>query len=626
MDIKDFLNRFNKVKSPQIIIALVLLLWPYYVFFLACESPHNFIIPLGDPLRLLCENTSITEHFVLKTVAAFLIILLFGVVLFFCYKNKISVLISNWTFFSSFCLSLILVFLCFESINAEISLLGITLFSSLSFYLLIYALFRKIGVILNALFIFVMLIKHAIVSFLGYAFNSELVGFILDANNDEILNFINATNILLVVFGIIVSILFSYLLYKSIEKEHRLTLVTSSFIYFVASYISAISFIGFQTIDMYGPYGALYNIQEVSLQAQANRDRVNKIITSLPSPAEKKSSISSIQPDNNLVVIFHIGESVRQDHMGFASYYRQTTPWLSSQKNLIHFDNCLSLAPSTKYAICVMLSDARRCISKTNIDPKMMPTCSSFIDLYAENYFDCYAFFHVSLRSSDVYFKNVIDKLTDKCIKSYYYNINQRLQYNQISELIRNSSQKNLFLLVNNEGSHLPFDGYDEQSTLFTPCERGAFMSRPDKYPDKARSAINAYDNTIVLLDQCIEKTIQSLGNRPYIYVYISDHGEQLGDNGVWERVTDEKYFETNAAVVPFFILASPDIENLHPHFAKVFKNLRNNQKMRVSQEHVFHTMLGIVGISSPYYKPELDLCTEHPIPYSGPYPEEKKD
>ena len=346
-------------------------------------------------------------------------------------------------------------------------------------------------------------------------------------------------------------------------------------------------------------------------------------VKNLPSATERESKFDKLNGDDGVVIIVHIGESTRIDHMGYAGYCRETTPWLSKQKNMVTFNHCTSMGSLTKDAIFVMLTDARRNIHHGDVEESMAPTCLSFIDLFAENGFECHAFLHESAKSFqqswEVYFKTMMDKFLNRCEEIHYYRDSQRKQTEQILREIEKAQQRNLLMIVNNEGSHLPFYSYDEQSMFFTPCSRNAFCMNPDA--EQKEMTINAYDNTIVLLDQYIETIVTGLGNRPYVYLYMSDHGEQLGDDGIWDRLRNDRYYHSQSSQIPFFILYSESFRKLHPHFDSALEKLKANTSMSVSQEHLFHTILGMIGIESPYYNKRLDLCTENPEPYSGPRP-----
>ena len=117
----------------------------------------------------------------------------------------------------------------------------------------------------------------------------------------------------------------------------------------------------------------------------------------------------------------------------------------------------------------------------------------------------------------------------------------------------------------------------------------------------------------------------EMLNGRPFIYVYVSDHGEYLGHDGIWGRAalgeSQFSYHETDGSRVGMFVLTSPQFDETHPHFAQALSQLREHATMSVGHEHIFHTLLGMFGISSPYYDAKLDLCSPAAQPYSGPKP-----
>ena len=115
------------------------------------------------------------------------------------------------------------------------------------------------------------------------------------------------------------------------------------------------------------------------------------------------------------------------------------------------------------------------------------------------------------------------------------------------------------------------------------------------------------------------------LRGRPWVYLYISDHGEYLGHDGIWGRAalgeSSLDYHSTGGCRVGMFILTSPELEQLHPHFAAALQQLRAHTALTVGQEHIFHTLLGLFDLRTPYYNPALDLSSPAAQPYTGPRP-----
>ena len=219
---------------------------------------------------------------------------------------------------------------------------------------------------------------------------------------------------------------------------------------------------------------------------------------------------------------------------------------------------------------------------------------------------------------------DVIKAFAAQCSSNLASENGTMAQLKHIQQILHENPSDNLFLLINNVGSHLPFHNYEAGYERFRPSSKEAFHHSPHKDSKQAQMAVNAYDNTIVMLDAYIQQISQELQGRPFFYVYVSDHGETLGDGGNWNRLFDNKYLFEPASQVPLFMIASPEFKNLHPHFARAIENLKKNSNMRTSHAHIFHTMLGVVGISSKYYKKELDLSHTSPTPYSGPIPKNR--
>lgn len=83
-------------------------------------------------------------------------------------------------------------------------------------------------------------------------------------------------------------------------------------------------------------------------------------------------------------------------------------------------------------------------------------------------------------------------------------------------------------------GSHGPtyFERYTAKEKTFTPsCDTNEINRCSNE------QLINTYDNTIIYVDQLIDKVIGRLEKRPEwrsSVAYLADHGESLGEDGVY--------------------------------------------------------------------------------------------
>ncbi len=349
-------------------------------------------------------------------------------------------------------------------------------------------------------------------------------------------------------------------------------------------------------------------------------DQMEQFAKTLPSPADKPSSLSTLQGQEGLVVVLHIGESVRADRMslnGYENKGRSTTPWLCSQqqtKALINYSDCISSAPHTCDALITLLTDARRNFAHSN--PDYAARAGSVLDLFAANRFTVYSCFgHLSRQVMK--YGAVSAALTKASRECFNAPGNPQTIIPTIGKVLADNPQENLVLFVNNEGSHVPFSYYEPDKAPFLPAD--PCLSNPEAH---ARAVNNAYDNTIHYTDEFVRRVVETLRGRPFVYIYVSDHGEYLGHDGFWGRgAVTERYHSTSGCRVGMFVISSPEFEALHPHFARAVQNLRDHADMTVGHEHLYHTLLGLVGIESPYYNSALDLSGEKPEPYTGPQP-----
>ena len=97
------------------------------------------------------------------------------------------------------------------------------------------------------------------------------------------------------------------------------------------------------------------------------------------------------------------------------------------------------------------------------------------------------------------------------------------------------AQDKDILIVLHQMGSHGPayHKRYPDEFNQFTPACKTAELS--DCSTDEI---INAYDNTILYTDHFLSKVIAFLKSNSPRYettmLYVSDHGESLGENGIY--------------------------------------------------------------------------------------------
>jgi len=118
----------------------------------------------------------------------------------------------------------------------------------------------------------------------------------------------------------------------------------------------------------------------------------------------------------------------------------------------------------------------------------------------------------------------------------------------------------------------------------------------------------NAYDNAILYSDYFLSKVIDFL--RPYsreyetTMIYMSDHGESLGENGVY--LHGLPYFmapDTQTNIGAFMWFGEKTIEK-----DINITQLKSNANKKYSHDNLFHTLLNLFEVKTKLYNPEKDI------------------
>ncbi len=318
----------------------------------------------------------------------------------------------------------------------------------------------------------------------------------------------------------------------------------------------------------------------------------------LPSCADAESSCAA--PDD-LVIVFHMGESIRADHMSFNGYSRLTTPKLAMEPNLISFPKVTSFGLVTRDSVIGMLTDAEM--------ERRTPRYSSFIDLFNKHEFRTVRIMDIS---EDDVWDYSLGILTNSCRERKRTFDGDKLLLQERSsvtleqDLASAGSKGKQFYFIYNMGAHMPFT-YPKSAEKFTPASCN--MANPKK---NLQDTINAYDNTLIDMDVSIWRNLCKLRDKTAIYFFCADHGVALGEDG--------KMFQSH--VLPsvynpaMFVWYSDSFAAQYPD---VVNALKNNRNKAVSHDHIYHTILSLGFIKSPNVKQELNLLNpevkETPVP-----------
>jgi lipid A ethanolaminephosphotransferase len=328
-----------------------------------------------------------------------------------------------------------------------------------------------------------------------------------------------------------------------------------------------------------------------------------------PPPVFRVIDAQAIQRNANRkrsVGIMVVGETARADHFSMGGYARNTNPLLKQIPGVV-FAEADSCGTSTLFSVPCMFSMRGR----GDYEPDEAGSESNVLDIltaagiktvWIDNNSSC---------------KGVCDRIE---------NSNLRVDPDETSTLYSDMGYfDEIFLQKLDE--YLKADGPDVLIVLHTLGSHGPAYSR--RYPSRFgvfepscqqssptgcshEEVTNAYDNTIVytdyLLSQLIEKLRAMSGEVDTFLFYASDHGESLGEGGVYLHGLPYVLAPAAQKNVPFIFWASDGFHKNRIGAPQLFASLGNK---RLSHDNISHTLLGIYDVNASSYSPSLDVFSD---------------
>lgn len=100
-----------------------------------------------------------------------------------------------------------------------------------------------------------------------------------------------------------------------------------------------------------------------------------------------------------------------------------------------------------------------------------------------------------------------------------------------------------------------------------------------------------------------MHNVINLLKDKNSFFIYISDHGESLGEDGYYGHggpLLDQQI------TVPFIAWVSDKFKSKHP---KLVASIENHVNSEISHDYVFHSILDCLNIGSEIIDKDLSLC-----------------
>ncbi|WP_343550451.1 phosphoethanolamine transferase EptA [Pantoea sp.] len=308
-------------------------------------------------------------------------------------------------------------------------------------------------------------------------------------------------------------------------------------------------------------------------------------------------------PKKNLTILV-VGETTRAVNFQLNGYERETTPLLAKD-DVSYFPNTQSCGTATAVSLPCMFSNMPR----SNYDDSLASHQEGLLDIIQR------AGVQVLWNDNDGGCKGACDRvphqdmtalnLPDMCHEGECYD---EVLFHGIEDYIKNL-KGNGVIVLHTIGSHGPtyYNRYPPQFKKFTPtCDTNQIQDCSQE------QLVNTYDNTILYIDYIVDKAINVLKSHQDQFttslVYLSDHGESLGENGAYLHGMPYAIAPSEQKHVPMLIWLSPDYQQRYGVDKSCIDKKAAQQGF--SQDNLFSTMLGLTGIQTHEYKPADDILT----------------
>lgn len=309
------------------------------------------------------------------------------------------------------------------------------------------------------------------------------------------------------------------------------------------------------------------------------------------------------------VTVLVVGETTRAQNWGLNGYARQTTPKLAARGDqIINFFDVNSCGTATAVSVPCLFS----ALDKANYDGAKAYKQDNLLDilqragidiLWLNNNSDCKGVCE-RVPNKDIISLNLPEYCRDgECLDN--------ILLPEIEKTLKQSHAKDIVIVVHTMGSHGPtyYERYTEKEKIFTPtCDTNEINRCSNQ------ELVNTYDNGIIYIDQFLDNIIQLLEKEPTwesALYYVSDHGESLGENGLYLHGAPYSIAPEYQTKVPMIMWFSKEWIKNEPFDLNC---VRNNAKNKTySHDNFFHSVIGMMDMKIPLtvYQPKLDILAQ---------------
>ena len=439
----------------------------------------------------------------------------------------------------------------------------------------------------------------------GTLFDYSMIQNVFETNYGEATAYLNFPAAgAFVLLGVVPSILIARakISYKPIGREllHKTVgLVTS------IAVIGVIAALYFKDYSAFGRNNSYLNKMIIPVEyVAATVKYVDRNILSEPLKHQELGKDASVPPAAKpRITVLVLGETARAANYQLNGYPRETNEFTAPLGG-VALQKVESCGTATAISVPCMFSR----MSRDNFDGRAARYQDSVIDVFR------HAGINTLWLDTDGGCKGVCDRTTTwnytsstedpLCVTEFCDDL---IMLQEFDRAMAEVGPGDAVITLHVNGSHGPtyFERYGPEFRKFVPdCQRSDIQNCSNE------EIVNTYDNTILHTDYVVAEVIKALRDRYSEYasrvVYISDHGESLGENGVYLHGMPYAMAPREQIEVPWMFWVSEAAKRELRLDEACLRSRAETESY--SHDNFFDTMLGLMDVQTSIYRPDLDV------------------
>lgn len=332
---------------------------------------------------------------------------------------------------------------------------------------------------------------------------------------------------------------------------------------------------------------ALRNVQPVKSEAK------------LPVGADAKALARAADSRPRLLVLV-VGETARAQNWGLNGYARQTTPQLA-QAGVINFPDMHSCGTNTEVSVPCMFSP----FGRRNYDEDKIRSHQSLLHvlehagigtLWRDNQSGCKGVCEGLPTQSLTDAKDAALCTGKRCL--------DEILLTDLAAQVR-AKPGDRVVVLHQLGNHGPsyFERHPASLRRFTPtCDTA------DLGDCTREQIVNSYDNALLYTDYFLDRTItalKDLADYDTAMIYLSDHGESLGEKGLFLHGVPYAIAPQEQTRVPLVMWFSPSFAASR---GLDLACVRQRAQRYTDHDNLFPSVLGLMQVTTTAYDRQWDL------------------